>query len=231
MRKLLAVLLAVLLFAVPVQAFADTEITVNGTGETLVSADVAVISLGVMAREKDVLKAQAKVNEAIASVRAALIENGVSEEDINTDYINIYAMYDYMGGEEELTAYNANSNLAVRVTNKDIVGQIIDAAFAAGANTLNGITFSATDTTEARAASLKLAFEDAKAKAEVLAEAAGLQIIGIEEIREGNTWSYDSGVSNFSRQDVAAEKAAGTVVQAAKIAVSANITVVFDVRA
>ena len=231
MRKLLAVLLAVLLFAVPVQAFADTEITVNGTGETLVSADVAVISLGVMAREKDVLKAQAKVNEAIASVRAALIENGVSEEDINTDYINIYAMYDYMGGEEELTAYNANSNLAVRVTNKDIVGQIIDAAFAAGANTLNGIPFSATDTTEARAASLKLVFEDAKAKAEVLAEAAGLQIIGIEEIREGNTWSYDSGVSNFSRQDVAAEKAAGTVVQAAKIAVSANITVVFDVRA
>ena len=230
MRKLLAVLLAVLLFAVPAQAFADSEITVNGTGETLVSADVAVVSLGVMARDKDVLKAQAKVNEAIASVRAALIENGVSEEDINTDYINIYAMYDYMGGEEELTAYNANSNLAVRVTNKDIVGQIIDAAFAAGANTLNGITFSATDTTEARAASLKLAFEDAKAKAEVLAEAAGLQIIGIEEIREGNTWSYDSGVSNFSRQDVAAEKAAGTVVQAAKIAVSANITVVFDVR-
>ena len=230
MRKLLAVLLAVLLFAVPAQAFADSEITVNGTGETLVSADVAVVSLGVMARDKDVLKAQAKVNEAIASVRAALIENGISEEDINTDYINIYAMYDYMSGEEELTAYNANSNLAVRVMNKDIVGQIIDAAFAAGANTLNGITFSATDTTEARAASLKLAFEDAKAKAEVLAEAAGLHIVGIDEIREGNTWSYDSGVSNFSRTEDAKAAGAGTVVQAAKIAVSANITVVFDVR-
>ena len=134
MRKVLSVLLAVLLLAVPVTASADSEITVNGTGETLVSADMAVISLGVNARDKDVLKAQAKVNEAIASIRTALIENGVAEEDINTDYINIYAMYDYANGSEELTAYNANSNLAIRVLKKEAVGQLIDVAFEAGAN-------------------------------------------------------------------------------------------------
>ena len=201
MRKVLSVLLAVLLLAVPVTASADSEITVNGTGETLVSADMAVISLGVNARDKDVLKAQAKVNEAIASIRTALIENGVAEEDINTDYINIYAMYDYANGSEELTAYNAN------------------------------ITFSATDTSSAKANSLKLAFEDAKAKAEILAEAAGLHIIGIENIREGNSYSYDSGIANFSRQEVMDAKAVGgTVVQAAKISVTASVTVTFDVR-
>ena len=231
MRKVLSVLLAVLLLAVPVTASADSEITVNGTGETLVSADMAVISLGVNARDKDVLKAQAKVNEAIASIRTALIENGVAEEDINTDYINIYAMYDYANGSEELTAYNANSNLAIRVLKKEAVGQLIDIAFEAGANTLNGITFSATDTSSAKANSLKLAFEDAKAKAEILAEAAGLHIIGIENIREGNSYSYDSGIANFSRQEVMDAKAVGgTVVQAAKISVTASVTVTFDVR-
>ena len=231
MRKVLSVLLAVLLLAVPVTASADSEITVNGTGETLVSADMAVISLGVNARDKDVLKAQAKVNEAIASIRTALIENGVAEEDINTDYINIYAMYDYASGSEELTAYNANSNLAIRVLKKEAVGQLIDVAFEAGANTLNGITFSATDTSSAKANSLKLAFEDAKAKAEILAEAAGLHIIGIENIREGNSYSYDSGIANFSRQEVMDAKAVGgTVVQAAKISVTASVTVTFDVR-
>ena len=198
MRKVLSVLLAVLLLAVPVTASADSEITVNGTGETLVSADMAVISLGVNARDKDVLKAQAKVNEAIASIRTALIENGVAEEDINTDYINIYAMYDYANGSEELTAYNANSNLAIRVLKKE---------------------------------ALKLAFEDAKAKAEILAEAAGLHIIGIESVREGNSYSYDSGIANFSRQEVMDAKAVGgTVVQAAKISVTASVTVTFDVR-
>ena len=231
MRKVIAFLLAMMLLAVPVAASADTEITVNGTGETLVSADVAVISLGVNARDKEVLKAQAKVNEAIASIRAALIENGVAEEDINTDYINIYAMYDYASGSEELTAYNANSNLAIRVLKKEAVGQLIDVAFEAGANTLNGISFSATDTSAAQANSLKLAFEDARAKAEVLAAAAGLRIVGIEDIREGNSYSYDSGIANFSREAVMdAKGAGGTVVQAAKISVTANVTVTFEVR-
>ena len=50
------------------------------TGEVRVSADTAVISLGVNARDKDVLKAQQKVNETIAAIRAALIEKGVKEE-------------------------------------------------------------------------------------------------------------------------------------------------------
>ena len=92
MRKILSVLLAVLLLAVPVTASADSEITVNGTGETLVSADMAVISLGVNARDKDVLKAQAKVNEAIAAIRTVLTEQGIKEENINTEFINIYAI-------------------------------------------------------------------------------------------------------------------------------------------
>ena len=230
MRKVLSVLLAVLLLAVPVTASADSEITVNGTGETLVSADMAVISLGVNARDKDVLKAQAKVNEAIASIRTALIENGVAEEDINTDYINIYAMYDYTDSQEQISAYNASSTLAIRVTDLDSTGALIDAAFQAGANTLNGISFSASDTEEARAQALKMAVADARAKAEILAEASGLTITGIEEIIEGDVSSFENMVGNFSAKRVEASEdtAAGTVVQAARLIVSATVTVIFE---
>ena len=142
MRRILSVFLAaLLLLTFSSAALADPEITVNGNGEALVSADVAVISLGVSARDRDVLKAQAKVNEAIAAIRTALTEAGVEKQDINTDYINIYAMYDYREGQEELTAYNASSTLAIKVTDMDAVGKLIDLAFSAGANTLNGISF------------------------------------------------------------------------------------------
>ena len=79
-----------------------------------------MISLGVSARDRDVLKAQAKVNEAIAAIRTALTEAGVEKQDINTDYINIYAMYDYREGQEELTAYNASSTLAIKVTDRTL---------------------------------------------------------------------------------------------------------------
>ena len=226
MKKIASLLLAILIISlVPTFAFADSEIRVTGTGEVLVPADTAVVSLGVSAADKDVRTAQGMANEAIAAIRAALIEGGIAEEDINTDYINIYAMYDYGSGSEQITGYNANSTLAIRVKDIDRVGEVIDLAFGAGANTLNGINFSATDTTAAKEKAMRLAVADAQAKADVLADAAGLQIRGIEDIAEQNTYSYDKGVMN--NFDVAEASAAGTVVQAAKLTVSSSVVITF----
>lgn len=228
-RKFLVLLVAAALIMTVSLAAAETRITVSGTGETRVSADTAVISMGVSARDRDVLQAQQKVNEAIAKIRQALLDSGVAEENINTDYMSIYAIYDYDADVEQVKAYNASTTLAVKVTDMDIAGKVIDEAFAAGANTLNGISFSASDTGAAREESLKAAVADAKAKAEVLAEASGMKITGIEVISEGNVYSYDNTVSNFSAKRAEAETDAGygTMVQAAKLIVSATVNITF----
>ena len=55
-RKLTALILAAMMLLCASLALAETKITVNGTGETQVSADTAVITLGVSARDKDVLR-------------------------------------------------------------------------------------------------------------------------------------------------------------------------------
>ena len=229
MRKILALLAASVLLTASSSAAAETRIAVNGTGETRISADTAVISLGVSARDRDVLKAQQTVNENIAGIRQALLSNGVAEENINTDYMSIYAIYDYNEDVEKVQAYNASTTLAVKVTDMDSVGKLIDEAFAAGANTLNGISFSASDTDEARDESLKAAVGEARAKAEVLAEASGLKITGIETISEGNVYSYDNSVSNFSakRMEGTADTGYGTMVQAAKLIVSVTVSITF----
>ena len=233
MKKLIALMLALALALSCAAALAETRITVNGNGEVRVSADTAVISLGVNARDKDVLKAQQKVNEIIAAIRKALIEKGVKEENINTDFMNIYAVYDYQNDQEQLAAYNANSTLAIRVTDMESVGTLIDACFAAGANTLNGISFSASDTEEAKAEAMKRAVEDAKKKAEVLAEASGLKITGTELVSEGGVYSYENSIGNvytkgMGREEPAAEfDDAGTVVQSAKLIVSASVSITY----
>ena len=94
MKKIVTLWTILAVMLLTASAFAQTPITVSGTGEVRLSADTAVISLGVNARDKDVLKAQQKVNESIAAIRKALIEKGVKEENINTEFMNIYAMYD-----------------------------------------------------------------------------------------------------------------------------------------
>ncbi len=215
MKRFTALFTALMLLFTAAAALADTKITVSGTGEIPVSADNAVVSLGVNIRESDVLTAQQEANRITAAIREALTALGIPQDCLNTDLLNVYVIYDYQGGDEKVSGYNAGSTLA------------IDAAFAAGANTLNGITYSAADTEEAKAEALKKAVADAKAKADVLAEASGLKITGIEAVTEGGTYSYENSVGNF--RTLGKEEAAdtGTVVQAARLIVSANVTVTF----
>jgi len=234
MRKMIALFLVLVLSLGAASALADQTVTVTGSGETLVTADTAVVSVGVTVRKPDAPGAQSGANEVIAAIRAALTGAGFSEEDISTGYINLYAVYDYSRDVETIIAYNASSTLAIKITDMDRVGEAIDLAFGAGANTLDGVTFSVSDDTAARAESLKAAVADAQAKAAVLAEAAGLGELEIASLQEGGVYSFDSGVNNFSRKTFgAAEEAAmdaATVVRAAKICVSASVTVVFRVK-
>ena len=229
MKKLFVLFIALVMLLTAAAAQAESRISVSGTGEIRVSADTAVISLGVNARDKDVLKAQQKVNESIAAIRAALTEQGISEENINTEFINIYVTYDYRDDQEEVEAYNASSTLAIKVTEMDKVGALIDAAFSAGANTLNGISFSASDTSEAKSEALREAVADAKNKADVLAEASGLKITGIESLSEDGVYSYENNVGNvYAKMAVAEAADAGTVVQAAKLIVSASVSITYS---
>lgn len=227
---LLACLIALMVFTACADEKDKTEINVNGSGEVLVAADTAVITLGITTRNKDVLKAQNTVNATIEKIRAALIENGIKKEDINTDRLRIYAVYDYSNNVERLTAYNASSYLAIRTTDMDMVGKIIDIAFGAGANTLNDIAFSASDTEEASTEALTAAVKDARRKAEIMAAAAGLKITGIESITESYSYSGDSGVNAFYKNAVMADEATGasTLVQASKLKVSASVSIVFE---
>lgn len=228
MKKSVAVILAVIMLFAALSASAETKINVNGTGEVMVDADTAVVTLGVTLRDSDALKAQTLVNETIDKIRTSLLEEGFRKEDINTDRIHMYAVYDYSSDVGEIVGYNASSYLAIRTNDMEAVGKIIDLAFAAGANSLDGIQFSASDTTSARKEAMIKAVQDARDKADVLAGAVGMTVTGIETVSEGSSYSFDSGLNSFKMvEEAAADVAGGTVVQAAKLNVSCTVSIVF----
>lgn len=229
MKKTAVWILMVLLLLTAASAVAETEITVGGKGTTLVNADYAMVTLGVVHIEKDVLKAQEKVNSAINAVRSALIESGISKEDINTDQVRISARYDYSGSIEKIVGYSASSYLVIRTSDMENVGSVIDIAFEAGANTLDGVEFFAENTDSAREESLIFAVNEARKKAEIIAKAAGLTITGIETIDESYSHTSESARNAVFKNAVAEDSAAfgQTVVQSAKLSVEASVTIVF----
>ena len=209
-----------------------TALSVTGNGTVLVESDLAIVTVGVQETSKDVLAAQSTVNEKIAAIKQALLDAGVQESEINTDSINIYANYDYSDNTEVIVGYTARNSLSVRTTDMDNVGSLIDAAFAAGANTLDNVQFTVQDDTQAREQALTMAVEDARRKADVLASAAGLQVASIERISEGGVSVYDS-MRNYAADTVmAAEESggAGTLVQAALVSVDASVSMEFELQ-
>lgn len=232
MKKLLVLLTCVALLALcagPALAEGEgTKLSVSGNGTVLVESDLAIVTVGVREASADVLVAQATVNEKIAAIKQALLDAGVQETEINTDSINIYANYDYSDNTEVIVGYTANNSLSVRTTDIDNVGALIDAAFAAGANTLDNVQFTVQDDSEAREQALTKAVEDARRKADVLAAAVGMQVTAIESIAESGVYTYDS-MRNFAQMDAAAteESGAGTLVQAALVSVDASVLMDF----
>lgn len=232
MKKLLVLLTCVALLALcagPALAEGEgTKLSVSGNGTVLVESDLAIVTVGVREASADVLVAQATVNEKIAAIKQALLDAGVQETEINTDSINIYANYDYSDNTEVIVGYTANNSLSVRTTDIDNVGALIDAAFAAGANTLDNVQFTVQDDSKAREQALTKAVEDARRKADVLAAAAGMQVTAIESIAESGVYTYDS-MRNFAQMDAAAteESGAGTLVQAALVSVDASVSMDF----
>lgn len=214
-------------------ALADgTTLSVTGSGTVLVESDLAIVTVGVQETSKDVLEAQSTVNEKIAAIKQALLDAGVEESEINTDSINIYANYDYSDNTEVIVGYTARNSLSVRTTDMDNVGSLIDAAFAAGANTLDNVQFTVQDDTQAREQALTMAVEDARRKADVLASAAGLQVASIESISEGGVSVYDS-MRNYAADTVMAANesgSAGTLVQAALVSVDAMVSMEFELQ-
>ena len=234
MRKMFAMLLCLAILALGTgAALADgTTLSVTGNGTVLVESDLAIVTVGVQETSKDVLEAQSTVNEKIAAIKQALLDAGVEDSEINTDSINIYANYDYSDNTEVIVGYTARNSLSVRTTDMDNVGSLIDAAFAAGANTLDNVQFTVQDDTQAREQALTMAVEDARRKADVLASAAGLQVASIESISEGGVSVYDS-MRNYAADTVmAAEESggAGTLVQAALVSVDAMVSMEFELQ-
>ena len=234
MKKMFAMLLCLAILALGTgAALADgTTLSVTGSGTVLVESDLAIVTVGVQETSKDVLEAQSTVNEKIAAIKQALLDAGVEESSINTDSINIYANYDYSDNTEVIVGYTARNSLSVRTTDMDNVGSLIDAAFVAGANTLDNVQFTVQDDTQAREQALTMAVEDARRKADVLASAAGLQVASIESISEGGVSVYDS-MRNYAADTVmAAEESggAGTLVQAALVSVDAMVSMEFELQ-
>lgn len=205
-------------------------IMVYGEGEISVIPDLATVSLGVQAEDSTVAAAQNQAMSAMEAVMAALADNGVVDADIQTQYFNIYPIthWDDETWEEEITGYRVSNTVAVKIRDMDNVSPIIDAVVDAGADLIrvNGISFSVEDPSIYYDEVREEAMADAEARAEALAELAGIRLGKPTYITESN---YQSGSIYLpdARVDEATES--GTPISPGETEITLTVQVTYDI--
>ena len=230
MKKVLSIVLAMLML-IGSSALAEKTLNVTGSGTVYLDADIAYASLGVSYTGADLSVIQQQANETIEAVCKAMEEAGLDAKNISTDNINIYPMYDYSENDSKLTGYRIDERLSIHTEDIDALGAYTDAAFAAGANTFDSITFSVKDDSQAKKDALKKAVQDAREKAEVIAEASGEEIDSVVTISENEQYSYYNTDSRaYIMKSESADAGAGTTVRAAQINVSADVQITYRLK-
>ena len=235
MRSWLAALAtaALLAAATPTLAAADAppvpQLQANGSGEVMVTPDIAIVTIGVTTQAlqaSDALAANsADLAKAIATIRAA----GIADKDIATAGFSIDPVYrqaDASPSDQppEIVGYRVDNQ--VRVTVRDVAqsGGLLDQVVAAGANRVSGIAFDVSDRKAPTDAAIRQAIADARAKAELMADAAGLRLVRILSLNADGT----SGNGPIMAYAMAA-KSAPTPVMPGERAITANAQIVWEV--
>ncbi len=193
--------LAGLLLSTPQRAFAQTDspitaeptrsVSVSGTGQSQVQPDMATITLGVETQAEGASAALTDNNQQMQSLMQALVENGVAEEDIQTQAVRLQPQYAQqessipqpsappsatVPAQNPITGYRAVNLVEVQVRDLTMLGDLIDAAVQAGSNQIQGIDFTVSDPQAMLSQAREAAWRDAQQKAEELATLAGVTL-------------------------------------------------------
>ncbi|MCB2134830.1 MAG: SIMPL domain-containing protein [Rhodobacteraceae bacterium] len=231
MRKL-ASLFMVIVLLLPASTIHAEEtratVTVTGEGRVDVTPDMATLSLGVNT-EADTAKAALDLNSAqLAKVLEGLKNLGIEPRDIQTSGLSLGPRYDYNSSNSgpKLVGYVASNVVTVRIRALDTLGGVLDGVVAEGANTLNGLSFGLQDTAGPTDEARRRAVADARHRAELYAEAAGVKLGTVLSISEQMGMSQPMPMM---MAEAAMTKGAGVPVEAGELTLATTLTVVYEI--
>ena len=157
---------------------AASGIAVSGRGEVFGTPDTLQMSFGVSVLRPTVKQAVADAAALADQLISTLTSSGVAGDDIQTANYSIYPEYDYRSDERKLVGYRVSNTVTAKIRDIDSAGSVIDTAVSGVGDEIqvSGVSFSIEDDKELISAARDAAWEDARSKAQQLADLAGLTL-------------------------------------------------------
>ena len=177
MRACLVALLLLPTLLLHAQLSSPNGVSVNGDAQVNVVPDRVTILLGVETRNKNLNEASSQNDSLIRQVLAAARSLEVNASDIQTDFIHVDLAY--QNNDSTIVDYYKVTK-EVQIVLKDVAKfeTLVSALLHAGANHIYGIDFSTSELRKYRDQARALATKAAIDKANDLAAAAGMKVVG-----------------------------------------------------
>ena len=202
----------------------EVLLQVQATGTADAHPDEARFSAGVSSIGATATAATEANNARMNAVVAALGTLGVAKADIQTQQLTV-SRIDWGANKNK---FEANNVVSVRMRAVDKAGAAIAATTQAGANVLSGPDLRVSDAEAGSRTAYAAAFKAARARADTLADAAGLKVVRILTIRDATSSRPPQVMfGNLQAEDRMANAAAPPPVMAGTNTTRATINVDF----
>ena len=213
---------------------AQRTLSVSGVGEVSRSPDLAVISFAVETTG-DTATLAGEANASRSAAVAKSLEAILGKNDrMQTTRYSLQPIYEprergaAASGEPKIRGYIARNQVRVEAHAIAVVGKMIDAAIAAGANRVNGLQFTLEDRKDAEAEALRKAGSRAREEAETIADALGVKIVEVLHATTVDGPSFQP--RHYQGMAMAAESRTTTPIEAGDVKVTATLQVTYRIE-
>jgi uncharacterized protein YggE len=204
----------------------EGSINVSGTGRVSVQPDVADLRLGVSISRLTVDEARNDAAKTMAAILDAVTKAGVAKQDVRTSLLSVQPRYEYRDNEPpRLAGYELANVVEITVRDLGKMGDAVDGSLKAGATSMDSLNFRLNDPSPAEKQARTLAMTQARSRADVLAEAAGVAITGVSDVSEGGAMPPRPYAAKAERMMVAED--ASTPVETGSLEISVTVSVTY----
>jgi len=207
----------------------NSTLSVTGTNSTSVAQDVTNVRLGVYSEGIRAQQAQQNTSSKVQAILESLSAYNLT--NLQTDSISLTPLYNYTDTPARIVGFSSSTFISYGVS-PELAGQILDNAVRAGANEIDAVDNTVTDSIRKSVYNQTLANAaiDAEEKARQIARTLGLCLrMPLSVEIESDESMYNAPTPTFfdaAAMSMSSETAAPTVV-AGKSTVSATVKIVY----
>jgi len=219
------------------QANPSNTVTGRGVASLDATPDLVGVYFSIETTGETSQEATQENAEIVDDLITDLMKKGFDRKEITTMNFNVYPDYDWDEGQREEQGYRAVHTLKVELSTdaSALIGTVIDSGVGAGAG-ISHISFelSQEKQNEYKAEAIKLAAEDAKIKAQAIADGLGKKLGSLVSTSDSDfryrPWDVYRATEAGSDENVVMAKQAATNINPGEQQITAQVTAVFRLK-